>query len=392
MLNLNLVQAYMQEDNLDAWLISDFRGNNPVMSQVIGEDKETTRRTFLLIPDRGEPKLLIHIFDKFLFSDISFSVDVYIGWEDLRRKLKRFLEDYNRVAMEYSPGAAIPMISRVDGGTLDLIRSYGKDICSSGDIYQIAVATWSRTAFNSHIKACKELIEIKDAAFSYIRQTIREKKLLTEYDVQEFIMNEFHQRGLETEDRPTVAVNQNSGNLHYEPTMQLNSQINKGDWILLDLWARYPGAHNVFADITWVGYIGNDIPIEYLNVFEIVKNARDLVIKRLRQAWEFGERLQGWQLDMVARNAIQNAGYGNYFIHRTGHSIGPGLSVHALGVNLDNLDTHDVRSIIPGIGFSIEPGIYLSDFGVRSEINVFIDPEKGPLVTTPLQTEVTKLA
>lgn len=273
MFNLNLAQEYMQQNKVNAWLIYDFRGNNPIMWQVIGEKKSTTRRSFLLIPDQGNPVLIVHLLDKLLFSSTPFRIEVYVSWKDLGKKLEECLEGYNRVAMEYSPGAAIPMMSWVDGGTLDLMRSFGKEICSSGDIFQVAAATWSSEAFDSHIRASKEIIEIKDAAFDYIRRNIKEKKSITEYDVQEFIMQEFHRRNLETEDRPVVAANENGGNPHYEPTSQLNSSINEGDYVLIDLWARYPGNHNVFADITWVGYVGDNIPEEYLKIFEIVKKS-----------------------------------------------------------------------------------------------------------------------
>jgi len=391
MLDLNLAQAYMKVGHFDAWLIYDFRGNNPVMWEAIGEKKSTTRRSFLLIPKKGNPKFLVHLLDRLLFSNIPYDLEVYISWPDMQNKLKDLLKGYIDIAMEYSPGAAIPVMSWVDGGTLDLVRSYGKEVRSSANIFQVATATWTKEAFDSHCRACKEVVEIKDAAFAYIKRAIRMNSSVTEYEVQEFIMQEFQKRGLETEDRPVVAVNENSGNPHYQPTAILDSPITKGDWILIDLWAKYPGDKNIFSDITWVGFVGDEVPIKYLEVFEVVKKARNLVIDSLEQAWKSGEIQQGWELDMVARTVIEDAGYGEHFVHRTGHSIGPGPSVHALGVNLDNLETHDMRGVLPGIGFSIEPGIYLQDFGVRLEIDVFIDPKKGPIVTTPIQSEVIKL-
>lgn len=392
MLDLNLAQDYMKESHFDAWLIYDFRGSNPVMWEAIGEKKSTTRRSFLLIPKRGSPKFLVHLLDKLQFSNIPYDLEVYISWSDMQNKLKDLLKGYINIAMEYSPGAAIPVMSWVDGGTLDLVRSYGKEVRSSANLFQVATATWTKEAFDSHCRACKEVAEIKDAAFAYIKRAIRINGSATEYEVQEFIMQEFKKRGLETEDRPVVAVNENSGNPHYQPTAILDSPITKGDWVLIDLWAKYPGDKNIFSDITWVGFVGDDVPIKYLEVFEVVKKARNLVIDSLEQAWKSGKILQGWELDMAARNVIEDAGYGEHFVHRTGHSIGPGPSVHALGVNLDNLETHDIRSVLSGIGFSIEPGIYLHDFGVRLEIDVFIDPKKGPIVTTPIQNEVIKLS
>jgi Xaa-Pro aminopeptidase len=233
---------------------------------------------------------------------------------------------------------------------------------------------------------------VKDAAFEFIRQRVRSGQPLSEYDVQQLIVQQFQDRHMETEHSPIVGVNQNSGNPHYEPTSQRHLPIQRGDWVLIDLFARYPGEQGVFADITWVAYLGTSVLEKYQAVFEIVKTARDRVVARLQEAWAAGERLEGWQVDDVARQHITDAGYGPYFVHRTGHSMGPGTSIHALGVNLDNLETHDTRTIQPGIGFSVEPGIYLPEFGVRSEINVYVDPKQGPVVTTPVQQEILLLS
>lgn len=391
MFNLQFAQLYMCKNRLDGWVIYDFRGNNPIMWQVIGKKKSTTRRSFLIIPAKGGPKVLAHIVDKEQFSEINFPVQYYTSWEEMNHRIKEMLEGFSKVAMEYSPRGSIPAISWVDGGTLELMRSFGIEVSSSADLFQSSAAIWSKEAFKSHLQVAKEVGEIKDMAFNYIKQTVRSGASLTEYDVQELIVQEFQRRNLETEDRPIVAVNENSGNPHYEPTPEVCSQIIKGDWVLIDLWARYPGESNVFSDITWVGYIGQEIPFIYRTVFEIVRTARDLVVERLKDAWNKNEILQGWELDMIARNYIQQAGYGKYFVHRTGHSLGPGSSLHALGVNLDNLETHDTRKVPPRIGFSVEPGIYLPEFGVRLEINVYISEEE-PIVTSPIQKEIIKLA
>lgn len=243
----------------------------------------------------------------------------------------------------------------------------------------------------SHLRACTQVAAIKDAAFEYIRRAVREGRPLTEYDVQEAMVQDFLRRGLELEGRPIVGVNANSGNPHYEPTAEVHLPIRRGDWVLLDLWGRFAGDEGVFADITWVGFVGAEVPAKHTAVFEIVCLARDAVVERLQAAWKQGETLQGWQLDQVARQSIKAAGYEPYFVHRTGHSLGPGPSAHGLGVNLDDLETHDTRLVAPGVGFSVEPGIYLDEFGVRSEINVFMHPEKGPLVTTPTQRQIVRL-
>jgi Xaa-Pro dipeptidase len=391
MINLQMAQAYIRENHIQGWLICDFRSNNPVLWQVLGQKKWTTRRCFLWVPAAGQPRALVHTIDRNQFAGLDLAVELYVSWPEMRHKLGELLAGQRRVAVEYSPGGAIPAMSWVDGGTLDLLRGLGLELCSSADLFQVAAAIWSPAALESHVRACAEVAAVKDAAFDYIRQAIREGRPLSEYGVQEVMVQEFLRRGLELEGRPIVGVNANSGNPHYEPTSEVHLPIGRGDWVLLDLWGRYAVDEGVFADMTWVGFVGSDVPEKYRTVFEIVRRARDAVVERLQAAWKQGETLQGWQLDQVARKTFEAAGYGEYFVHRTGHSLGPGPSAHGLGVNLDDLETHDTRWVVPGVGFSVEPGIYLEEFGVRSEINVFMHPQKGPLVTTPVQEEVVRL-
>lgn len=388
MFNLKKAQQFMQENEIDAWLIYDFRGNNDVMWDVLGEKRSTTRRSFLLVPKNGEIRFIAHALDKEQLSIFNYPIAEYTSWEDLHRNIKTILKDFHKVAMEYSPNAELPTMAWVDGGTIDFIRSLGIDVVSSADVFQLAAATWSDKALRLHLKACKDVSEIQEAAFSHIRECIRAGKVLTEYDVQQFILREFQNRGMVTQHLPVVAVNSNSSNPHYEPSAQVYTHIQEGDWVLIDLWARHTEPGAVFADITWVGYIGNRVPAQHQKIFDVVKRARDLVVSHLQDGWKRNDISQGWQVDMVAREAIEKEGYGQYFAHRTGHSIGPGANVHALGVNLDNLETHDTRYILPGIGFSVEPGIYVPEFGVRLEINMFVHPENGPMVTTPVQEEI----
>jgi Xaa-Pro dipeptidase len=391
MLDLERAQTAMRENAIDAWLIYDFRGHNPVMAQVAGGGKFVTRRNFLCIPSQGKMAVIAHFIDRDQFAGLDATIRSYAGWPEMIDQIKQVLEGCHRIAMEYSPGGAIPAMAWVDGGTLELIRSLGVEVVSSADLFQVAAATWPKAALDSHKSASQAVAAIKDAAFDCIRQSLQGGRSLTEYDVQEFIMQQFREQGLETEHRPIVAVNANSGNPHYEPTQGQHLPIVRGDWVLIDLFARHRGDQTVFADITWVAYAGEEVPEKYQAVFEIVKTARDRVVARLKEAWAGGEKMQGWQVDMVARDYIGEAGHAQDFKHRTGHSMGPGATVHALGVNLDNLETHDTRSILPGIGFSVEPGIYLPEFGVRSEINVYVDPDQGPTVTTPLQEEIIRL-
>jgi Xaa-Pro dipeptidase len=389
MIDLRAAQAYMRENQIQGWLICDFRGSNPVLGQVLGKKRWTTRRCFLWVPAEGQPTVLAHTIDRNQFAGLGLAVELYVSWPEMQRELAELLAGQARVAVEYSPGGAIPAMSWVDGGTLDLLRALGLELCSSADLFQMTAATWSPAALESHLRACTEVAAIKDGAFEYIRQAIGEGKPLTEYDVQEVMVQDFQRRGLELEGRPIVGVNENSGNPHYEPTAEVHLPIRGGDWVLLDLWGRFASDEGVFADITWVGFVGREVPEKYAAVFDVVRKARDAVVERLQGAWQQGEVLQGWQLDQVARQIIEAAGYGKYFVHRTGHSLG--LLLHGLGVNLDDLETHDTRLVVPGVGFSVEPGIYLDEFGARSEINVFMHPQKGPLVTTAVQEQVVQL-
>lgn len=388
MLDLTMAQSYMKDHSIDAWLVYDFRHHNPVMAQIIGEIPLVTRRMFLVIPADKPPFILAHRIDESQFSADSFPVACYTTWEEFQASLKDILKTYGRVAMEYSPGGTLPTSSWVDAGTIDLVRSLGVEVVSAANVFQLSAATWSSSAVESHRLACHLLAGIKDQSFEWVHHAIQNGAAITEYDVQEFILQRFVDNNLETEGRPVVAVNENSADPHYVPDADRHSPIQSGDWLLVDIWARIPGDENVYSDITWVAYIGHSVPSKNAEVFTAVKNARDLVINRLKDAWAQGDKLHGYELDRIARQSIADSGYGPYFNHRTGHSIGPGEFVHALGVNLDDFETHDTREILPGIGFSVEPGIYISEFGVRSEVNVYIDPDEGPTVTTPIQREI----
>ena len=381
----------MQARSIDAWLVHDFRGNNPVMTQILGEH-QATRRSLLCLPGTGEPVLIVHRIDKEAFGRQQFKKCFYTTWQELRGAIADVLRPYARVAMEYSPGATIPTMATVDAGTIEVVRALGIEVVSSADLFQLAAASCNKEALKSHLSAAQHVSGVKDLAFAYIASSLRAGSRITEYDVQQFIHAEFANRDLETEDNVVVAVNENSGNPHYAPSSSEHSIIRTGDWILIDLWGRHPGQQNVFGDITWVAYAGSHPSEKQQRVFDVVREARDAVLSRLRDAWEAGDQLQGWQLDRTAREHIESAGFGEYFTHRTGHSIGPGRFLHALGVNLDSFETYDTRRVLPGIGFSVEPGIYLPEFGVRLEINVFVDPLEGITVATPAQNEIVCVA
>jgi|AraplaMF_Col_mMF_1032025.scaffolds.fasta_scaffold00022_92 Xaa-Pro aminopeptidase len=392
MLSLPDAQAYMRENAIDAWLMSDYRGNNQLFWQALGVARNPTRRAFLIVPKSGEPVLLTHIVDQFFFHDIVLPKRIYKGWVEMREILRATLGDARKLALEYSAEGGVPTVSWVDAGLVELLRSWGHDIVSSADLFQVSAAAWDDFAIDSHRRACVLVAGVKDAAFDRVRSAIAAGKTITEYQLQQFILAEFARLGLESEGQPIVQVNGNSGTVHYEPTAESSAPIGAGDWLLIDIWARFPGERNVYSDIAWGAYAGRDVPQKLRLVFEIVRRARDEALAAIRTAWERGEVLEGWQVDDIARGVIAAAGYAENFHHRTGHSMGPGRRLHALGVNLDNLETHDTRRILPRTGFSIEPGIYLPEFGVRLEINVFIDPLAGPTVTTPVQDAIVQLA
>jgi len=390
-LSLPAAQQYMRENGIDAWLLCDYRGNNQLFWQALGVARNPTRRAFLIVPRSGKPLLLTHIVDQFFFHDITLPKRIYKGWVEMREILCAALGDARKLALEYSVDGGVPTVSWVDAGTVELLRSWGHEIVTSADLFQVSAAAWDDFAIDSHKRACVLVAGVKDAAFDRVRSAIRAGRTISEYELQKFILGEFTRLGLETEGQPIVQVNGNSGTVHYEPTAQASAPIGVGDWLLIDIWARFPGERNVYSDIAWGAYAGREIPPRLQQVFDIVRGARDAALAAIRTAWECGEALEGWQVDDISRGVIAEAGYGDHFHHRTGHSMGPGRRLHALGVNLDNLETHDTRRLLPRTGFSIEPGIYLPEFGVRLEINVFIDPIAGPSVTTPIQDEIVRL-
>jgi len=388
---IDQLQEYMRQQRIDAWLLYDFRGNNPIFAQILPGKRWTTRRAVLLIPATGDATLLAHRIDEHQFKKLETTIEWYLSWQDFRDCLARKLSGGGRVAMEYVPGGALPVVSIIDAGTVEMIRSLGVEVVSSANLIQIQVARWSPGARKAHDQASAEVARIKDEAFQLVRDRLAKGPSPTEYEVQQHIVARFQHAGLEASEPPIVAVNAHSGDPHFEPSATAPAQIKKGDWLLLDLWARRPGDENIFSDITWVAFAGSEIPAKHREVFNVVKAARDGVVARAQKAWSAKERLQGWQLDEVARKVIIEAGYEKYIRHRTGHSLSPGPAVHGVGVNIDNLETHDTREILPGIGFTVEPGIYLPEFGVRLEINVFIDPQAGPVVTSCHQHDIVLL-
>lgn len=388
------VREAMREEKIAGWLVHDFRGSNPILARLLpppaGAKRWTTRRAVLWVPAEGEPELLSHAIDEGQFGGVDVRVRRYVTWRDLHGFLAERVGSGQRVAMEYSPGAALPAVSWVDGGTVDLVRGLGAEVVSSADLVQVSLARWGEEAARVHAEVSCKVAGIKDAAFEMIRERVRAGQNVTECEVQALIMARFTEAGLDPQDPPIVAVNAHAGDPHFEPRPDRDTPIRRGDWVLIDLWARRPGEEHIFSDITWVACaVGSqsEVPAKQREVFEVVKRARDASLARAQRGWAEGG-VRGFELDDAARDEIVRAGYGQYIKHRTGHSLSPGPVVHGMGMNLDNLETHDTRRMLAGTGFTIEPGVYLPEFGVRLEINVYVDPTKGPVVTSCVQDEI----
>ena len=342
-----------------------------------------TRPCYLYIPRSGEPVLLGHHVDAGKFYGMEDLLVVYRNRHSVVEELSRLLPDGGTVAMEYSPLGALPRASKVDAGTVELVRSFGVQVTSSADLVQYATQRWNEAQLASHKRAADKLGTIVLQAFEYVGQRLAEGP--NEFQVAEFIRRKFDEEGLTTPDGPIVAINGHASDPHYEPLPDKSSDIRHGDWLLIDLWAKETAEGSMYADITWVAYVGSEVPEGHQKIFEIVAGSRDAALKYLGAEFQKGRFAQGYQADEVAREYIHERGYGEFFTHRLGHSIGQ--EVHGDAVNLDGFETEDSRSIIPGICFSIEPGIYLPEFGVRSEIDVFMS-EQGPYATTAVQEEV----
>lgn len=376
------LQAWLREHEVDAWLAYDFHQINPIFGEVFGADRFTTRRAYVLVPASGEPELLLHFVDQNCFP-AGANRTLYRDRRSMIDLLAGRLGGLRRVAMEYSPRGELPTIAYVDAGTVELIRSLGPEVVSSADLYQTAFGTWTADQLASHERAAAWLVRIVGEAFAFIGGGLGE---IGEWEAREFIRRRFAETGLETEHGPIVAVNANSGNPHYEPSPESSRTIRPGDWVLIDLWAREPAGY--YADITWVGYAGESAPDGHQAVFRAVTAARDRGFDAIREAFAEGRYLAGYEVDRAARDFLDAAGYGEHFSHRLGHSLG--RQVHANTAHLDDLETRDTRKLVEGLGFTIEPGVYLPEFGVRSEVDVYFD-QNGPRLTTAAQREIVPI-
>jgi Xaa-Pro aminopeptidase len=385
-MDLSAIQSALRESRVDGWLFYDHHHRDPIAYRVLGlpESLMVTRRWFYLIPASGEPIKLVHKIESGHLDSLPGSKQLYAGWQELFDRLKTMLGSVQTVAMQYSPNNLVFTLSLVDGGTLELIRGMGKNVVSSGDLVAQFEATWTDEQIKTHFAARDAVDAITAAAFQEIGLRVRNGGT-TEYQIQQWFMEAFRRENLVTDDPPIVAVNANSGNPHYEPHAEGSAPIREGDFVLLDVWAKkdIPGA--VFYDITWTGFVGKSPSGKMREVFKIVSGARDAGVKTVVDAVAAGRPIAGWEVDRPTRDFISKAGFGDFFVHRTGHSIG--TDIHANGANMDDLEVHDERKILPNSCFSVEPGIYLPEFGVRSEVNVLVRP-KGAEVTGRIQREL----
>jgi Xaa-Pro aminopeptidase len=386
------VQAALAADGLDAWLLYDFHGINPIAADVTAVSRQVghlaTRRWYYLIPSTGEPRGLVHAIERHTLAHLPGTTDRYSGRQQLESGLRRLLSGVRRVAMEYSPNCSIPYVSRVDAGTIELVRAAGIEVVSSGDLVQRFAAVWNAPAMASHLQASEKLYRVKDRAFAAIAQRVRDGMATTEYDIQQLMAGYFRDEGLISDSDPNVSAMENAGNPHYLPTARSARAIGRDELVLLDLWGKldHPGA--VFADITWMGFTGARVPERYSKAFAAIAAARDAAAGLVQRAAAGGQELRGWQVDRAASSVLQSAGYGDRILHRTGHSLGE--TVHGNGVNMDDFETHDDRRLLPGTGFTIEPGLYFDDFGVRTEINMIVHA-RDAAISGALQTEILAL-
>jgi Xaa-Pro dipeptidase len=386
------VQTALAADRLDGWLLYDFRGLNSIAAQITAVGRQgghlATRRWFYLIPASGAPRGLVHAIERDTLAHLPGSTERYAGREQLEEGLRRLLSGARRVAMEYSPNCAIPYVARVDAGTIELVRNAGVEVVSSGDLIQRFAAVWDDRAIETHRLASEKLHRVKDRAFEEIRRRISAGAEASEYDVQQKMVSWFEEAGLVSDSPPNVSAAENAGNPHYLPTEGAHRAIRADELVLLDLWAKLDRPGAVFADITWMGYTGRQAPDRHVQAFAAVRAARDAAITLVQRATAAGQERRGWQVDRAASSVLRSAGYGAQILHRTGHSLGE--EVHGAGVNMDDYETHDDRRLLPGTGFTIEPGVYFDDFGVRSEINMIVQAREA-VVTGPPQTEIVAL-
>ena len=391
-MNLEQIQSALREQQVDGWLFYDHHHRDPIAYRILGlsDTLHVSRRWYYFIPAEGQPRKLTHRIESGKLASLPGSGHLYSSWQELEDGLRTMLEPYKKLAMQYSPRNAIMYVSLVDAGTIEVLRDMGKTIVSSADLVSRFEAVLTPEQIASHYEAQRHIDEIVTAAWKHIATRLRSGSgaPLNEYEVMVWLQEAMRRAGIAEGYGPNVSVNANSSDSHYEPTSAFSKPINEGDFLLIDIWGRMDRPGTCFYDITWTGVVGREPNERERQVFSAVAQARDAAIKTVQDAFAAGKPLAGWQADDAARAVIRNAGFGEYFTHRTGHSIS--TETHGNGANLDNLETHDERLILPYTCFSVEPGIYLPEFGVRSEINMLTEPGRA-VVTGPIQTELVRI-
>ncbi len=386
-MKLNDIQAALRERKIDAWLFYDHHHRDPIAYRVLGlpETMMVTRRWFYLIPAEGDPAKLVHRVEIGHLDSLPGRKREYSSWQELESNLGEMLRGHKTVAMQYSPKNMVPYIGLVDAGTIELVRSFGVEPVTSANLVAQFEATWTDEQIRTHFEARDAIDAITAEAFKEIGRRVRNGGT-HEFAMMQWIMEAFERENLDTGgDMPIVGVNANSGNPHYEASAERSAPIHEGDFVLLDIWGKKRKPDAVFYDITWTGHVGSSPSEKQREIFRIVSGARAAAVKKVQDTISAGKKLAGWEVDAASRAYIDAAGYGRYFVHRTGHSIG--TNVHANGANMDNLETKDEREIMPNSCFSVEPGIYLPEFGVRSEVNVLVRPGSAE-VTGRIQREI----
>ncbi|MDH5667595.1 MAG: M24 family metallopeptidase [Nitrospira sp.] len=389
---MSIQQALRETDGLDGWLFYDFRGSDPLAYRILLLDptQHVTRRWYYWIPSSGDPVKLFHRIEPHVLEELPGHSRPYVSWDQQHRMLSSVLHGQHRVAMQYSPFNAIPYLSRVDAGTIDVIRSFGIDVVTSADLVQQFEATWTDEQLESHSYAATALRRIVDETFARVGTSLSKGRALTEYDVQQFILARIHDAGMTTSSPPIAAVDAHSADPHYEPTESASAPITRESMLLIDLWAKRTAPGSVYGDITWTGYTDTRVPDTHRRIFDHVKRGRDAALSFVREQVAKGHFPFGWEVDEVCRSVIREAGYDDYFVHRTGHSIGE--DVHGNGANIDNMETRDIRRLMPRTCFSIEPGIYLpGEFGIRSELDVYLSDRDARVYGGPPQSEIVPL-
>lgn len=389
MFDLEKIQSALSELNVDAWLLCDFRGSNVLARRVLqlADDQMGSRRCFYCIPREGAPHKLVHRIESDVFDHLPGDKTVYLKWQELEAGIESLVNGHSRIAMEYSPRNANPYISKVDAGTIELVRSFGAEIVPSGDLIQSFEATWDDEQWQMHLEAATHTNAAFEAVWKFIADEIRSSGSVEEMAVSDVIMAHFATNRMTTYHPPIVGRGPHSGNPHYETGTGENTTIREGDFVLVDLWAKMDRPRAVYSDLTRTGFVGTEVPAKYTEIFNIVAASRDAAIACVRDAYSEGRPIQGWEVDDACRKVIEDAGYGEFYVHRTGHSIGQ--EVHGNGANMDNLETREDRLVMKQTCFSVEPGIYQPEFGVRSEVDVFVGAEGQVHVTGgDLQTEI----